>query len=87
MDKSKILMYIIEIFLIISNICFVLFTETFSKIIVAIILLIIMLISNKFIKSHKTKGRYNKKLTRLMLGIAVIYLASIYVIRNLYWIL
>lgn len=87
MDKSKMLMYVIEIFLIISNLCFVLFTETFSKIIVAIILLIIMVISNKFIKSYKQKGRYNKKLTKLMLGIAIIYLSAIYVLRNLYWIL
>jgi len=78
--KDKIILYIIESFLIIFSLCFVFFSEKFTKIIMAVILLIFMIISNKFIKSYKSKGRYNKKLTNLMLMIAIVYLASIYVL-------
>lgn len=79
--KSDIkLMYIIESFLIISCLCFVFFTEIFTKTIMSIILLIFMLIINKYVKSYKVKGKYNKKITKLMFMIAIIYLTAIYVI-------
>ena len=80
MKLDRIIMYSIEISLIIFSLCFVLFTEIFTKNIMSIILLIFMIISNKFIKSYKSKGKYNKKITNLMLIIAIFYLLSIYVL-------
>lgn len=80
MKNDKKIMYIIEILLLISSLCFIIFTKIFSKIVIGVILLIFMLISNKFIKSNKTKGRYNRKLTVLMTIIAIVYLAAIYVL-------
>lgn len=80
MKKDRIIMYSIEISLIIFSLCFVLFTEIFTKNIMSIILLIFMVISNKFIKSYKSKGKYNKKITKLMLIIAIFYLLAIYVL-------
>lgn len=80
MSRDKIIVYIIEVLLIIFSLCAVLFTETITKLIIAIVLLVFMFISNKFIKSYKAKGKYNKKLTSLMTSIAIIYIISIYVL-------
>lgn len=80
MNKDKIMLYTIEIILIIFSLCCVVFTEKISKITMSIVLLILMLICNKLIKSYKAKGKYNKKLTILMISIAAIYISSIYVL-------
>lgn len=80
MKSNKTLMYTIEILLLIASICFVVFTEFFTKIAIAIVLFFFVIISNRFIKSHKSKGRYERSLTKLMIGIAITYLAAIYVL-------
>ena len=46
----------------------------------SIILLSIMIFSNKFIKSDKSKGRYDKRITKLMLFVAVFYITATYVL-------
>ena len=80
MKFDKIIMYGIEILLVISSICFLFFTEIINKIIMSVILLIFMVISNKFIKSDKSKGRYDRRITKLMLFVAIFYLSSTYVL-------
>lgn len=80
MKTDKIIMYGIEIILIISSICFMLFVEEINKITMAVILLIIMVISQKFIKSDKAKGKYDRRITKLMIFIALFYLSAIYVL-------
>ena len=80
MKTDKTIMYGIEILLIISSLCFVFFTEILTKTIMSVILLIFMVISNKFIKSDKSKGRYDRRVTKLMLFVAVFYLSATYVL-------
>lgn len=74
------MMYFIEILLIIFGICFIIFTELFNKILISIILIFFMIITNKLIKSDKSKGRYDKRITNLMLFIAIFYTIAIYVL-------
>lgn len=80
MKNDRKIMYIIESFLIISSFCFVFFTEIFTKTVMSIVLLILMVVTNKFVKSYKIKARYNKKITKLMVMIAIVYLSAIYVL-------
>lgn len=80
MKSENIRLYAIEILLIISCICFLFFSEIFTKLIIAIILMSFMIISNILIKSDKAKGKYNRKITKLMIFIAIVYIAAIYVL-------
>jgi hypothetical protein len=78
--SDKTIMYIIESLLLIASICFVVFTDFFTKTAIAIVLFFFMIISNRYIISFKAKGRYERSLTKVMIGIAVAYLAAIYVL-------
>ena len=80
MKSEKIRLYAIEMLLIISCICFLIFSEIFTKLVIATVLSVFMIVSNVLIKSDKLKGKYNRKITKLMILIAIIYLASIYVL-------
>lgn len=80
MSKDKIVLYVIESFLIISCLCFVFFSNIFTKTIIAIILVIFMIITNRLVKSNKSKARYNKKLTIIMMIIAIFYIIALYVL-------
>ena len=77
MKSEKIRLYAIEMLLIISCICFLIFSEIFTKLVIATVLSVFMIVSNVLIKSDKLKGKYNRKITKLMILIAIIYLASI----------
>ena len=80
MKIDKLVLYIIEILLLISVLCFAFFTEVFTKWIMAIVLLLFMVISEKLVKSFKLKGRYDKKVTSLMIIIGLVYLSFIYIL-------
>ena len=80
MKSDKTIMYIIEFLLLIASLCFVIFTDFFTKTVIAIVLFFFMIISNRYIISFKAKGRYERSLTKVMIGIAVAYLAAIYVL-------
>ena len=80
MKRDNLIMYIIEISLVIFLLCCILFSETFTKTIIAIILLVFMILSNKFVKSDKIKGKYNKKLTKTMGIIGLVYIVMIYIL-------
>lgn len=73
-------MYLIEIVLILILLSCIVFPEIFTRTIIAILLLIFMIICNKFIKSYKSKGKYNRKVTSLMTIIGITYIALIYVL-------
>ena len=80
MKSDKIIMYIIEISLIIFLFCCISFQQIFTKMIIAIVLLVFMIISEKLIKSYKSKGKYNKKVTGLMVIIGIVYISMIYML-------
>lgn len=80
MKRDKLILYIIEISLIISSLCFIFFIEVFTKAIMSIILLLFVIITNKLVKTYKTKGKYNRKLTKLMIIIGIVYIAGLYVL-------
>lgn len=79
MKIDNLIMYIVEICLIVFLLCCIFYTEIFSKTIIAIILLFLMIISNILIKSYKSKGKYNKKITGIMTIIGIIYISYIYI--------
>ena len=78
--KDKIIMIIIESLLFVASICFLIFTDIFSKMNISIVLFVFMIITSKFIKSFKAKGRYERSVTKVMFWIAVAYLSAIYVL-------
>ena len=80
MKSDKIIMYIIEISLIIFLLCCIFFQQIFTKIVIAIVLLVFMIISEKLVKSYKSKGKYNKKVTGLMVVIGIVYISMIYIL-------
>lgn len=80
MKRDNLIMYMIEISLMIFLLCCVFFIEIFTKKIIAIVLLIFMIITNRLIKSHKSKEKYNKKVTSLMVIIGITYIALIYIL-------
>ena len=80
MKRDNFIMYIIEISLLIFLLCCISFPKTFTKMIIAIVLLVFMIISSKLIKSYKSKSKYNKKVTSLMIIIGLVYLVMIYIL-------
>lgn len=80
MKIDNLIMYIIEICLIVFLLCCIFYTEIFNKTIIAIILFIFMIISNILIKSYKSKGKYNKRITILMTIIGITYISFIYIV-------
>ena len=71
-------MYILEIALMSFLLGCIFYAEKFTKIIIAIVLFVFMIISQKSIKTYKSKSRYNKKVTFLMITIGIVYLLMIY---------
>lgn len=80
MKSNKIILNIIEIALMLFLLCFIIFPQVFTKTIIAAILLVFMVITNKTIISYKDKGKYNRKITNLMIAIGIIYLILIYIL-------
>ena len=80
MKRDNLTMYIIAGSLMIFLLCCIFLTEIFTKTIIAIVLVIFMIISNRLIKSYKSKGKYNKKITSLMTIIGITYIATIYIL-------
>lgn len=80
MKSDKLILYIIESALIIFLLCSIIFNQVLTKTIMAIILLFFMLISMRFIKSYKVRGRYNKKITSTMIIIGIVYISALYVL-------
>ena len=80
MKNDKKILNIIESALMLFLLCFIIFPQVFTKTIIAIILLVFMVITNKTIISYKDKGKYNKKITNLMIAIGIIYLILIYIL-------
>ena len=80
MKSDKLILYIIEVTLIIFLLCFIFVSKIFTKIIMAVVLLVFMIIGEKFIKSDKSKGKYNKKVTIAMTIIGIVYIVMIYML-------
>ena len=80
MKSDKLRLYIIEIALTISLLCFVFISIIFTKTIMSVILLVFMIITEKLIKSDKIKERYNRKVTNTMVIVGLVYLAMIYLL-------
>ena len=78
--KDKIIIFLIESLMLAACICFLIFTDIFSKMNIAIVMFAFMIITTKLVKSFKAKGRYERSLTKVMFWIAVAYLAAIYVL-------
>ena len=80
MKSDELIMYILEISLIIFLLCCIIFSGIFTRTVIAIILLVYMIINRALVKSYKARGKYNKKLTVVMMIIAGVYLATIYIL-------
>ena len=80
MKSDKLRLYIIEVALTISLLCFVFISKIFTKTIMSVILLVFMIISEKLMKSDKIKERYNRKVTNTMVIVGLVYLAIIYLL-------
>ena len=79
MKNNKLMLNLIEISLILFLLFCIFFSQVFTRTIIAVVLLVFMVISLKYIKSYKESGKYNKRLTLLMSIIGIIYLALIYI--------
>ena len=80
MKRDNLIMYVIEISLVIFLLCCIFFTKVLTGTVIAIVLLVFMIISNKLVKSDKLKGKYNKKITSVMIIIGLVYIALLYVL-------
>ena len=80
MKSDELIMYILEISLIIFLLCCIIFSGIFTRTVIAIILLVYMITNRALVKSYKARGKYNKKLTVVMMIIAGVYLATIYIL-------
>jgi len=78
--KSNKILNIIEIALTAFLLCFIIFSNVFNTTAIAIVLLVFMVITNKLIKSYKQGGKYNRKITPLMIAIGIIYIVFLYII-------
>lgn len=80
MTSDRLRMYIIEVLLLIFSLCCIIFSGIFTKTVIAVVLFLFMIISNILIKSCRLKGKYNRKITPLMIIIGLVYIAFIYVL-------
>lgn len=80
MNNSKSIIYIIEIALMILLLLSIIFNNIFTKVTIAIVLLVFMVISKKTIKSGKLDSINNKQITMVMTSIVGIYMILIYII-------
>lgn len=80
MKSDKLILYIVEVALMIFLLCFIFISKIFTKTIMAVVLLVFMIISERLIKSDKLKERYNRKLTSTMAIVGIVYLAMVYVL-------
>lgn len=78
MKSEKIRLYVIEITLVIFFLLAMIFNETITRTVLAIILLVFMVITVKLIKSEKMNLTSNKQIAFLFGGMGIIYVAIIY---------
>ena len=80
MNSEKIRLYLIELALVIFLLLAMIFSDIFTRQIIAIVLLVFMAISIKFIKNDKLEPINKKQIIILLTSIAVIYVALIYIL-------
>ena len=78
MKSEKIRLYVIEITLVIFFLLAMIFNETITRTVLAIILLVFMAITVKLVKSGKMNLANNKQIAFLFGGMGIIYVAIIY---------
>ena len=80
MNSEKIRLYLIELALVIFLLLAMVFSNIFTRQVIAIVLLVFMAISIKFIKNDKLEPINKKQIIILLTSIAVIYVALIYIL-------
>ena len=80
MKKENLRIYVIEIVLLIFLICAMIFSETISRQILAIVLLLFMTISIFVLKTDKRTLTNNRQVILLLSGIGILYVAIVYII-------
>ena len=78
MKSEKIRLYVIEITLVIFFLLAMIFNETITRTVLAIILLVFMAITVKLVKSEKMNLTSNRQIAFLFGGMGIIYVAIIY---------
>lgn len=78
MKEDKLKIYIIEFALTMFFLLAIIFTNLFTKMLMAIILLVFMILSTKLIKSDKRPDIETKKITLFMLAFGILYLSLLY---------
>ena len=80
MNSEKIRLYLIELALVIFLLLAMVFSNIFTRQVIAIVLLVFMAICIKFIKNDKLEPINKKQIIILLTSIAVIYVALIYIL-------
>lgn len=78
MKSEKLRLYIIQIAVIIFFLLAIIFPAVITKRIVAVVLLVFMVISIRFIKSGKLELTNNQQITAFFVGMGIIYVAILY---------
>ena len=80
MKNEKVRLYTIEFTLIIFLLLAMIFNDTITRQVTAVVLLVSMIISVKLIKTDKTKLTNNRQIIILLSAVRILYLATIYIL-------
>ena len=80
MKNEKVRLYTIEFMLIIFLLLAMIFNDTITRQVTAVVLLVSMIISVKLIKTDKTKLTNNRQIIILLSAFGILYLATIYIL-------
>ena len=80
MKNEKVRLYTIEFTLIIFLLLAMIFNDTITRQVTAVVLLVSMIISGKLIKTDKTKLTNNRQIIILLSAFGILYLATIYIL-------
>ena len=80
MKNEKVRLYTIEFMLIIFLLLAMIFNDTITRQVTAVVLLVFMIISVKLIKTDKTKLTNNRQIIILLSAFGILYLATIYIL-------
>ena len=80
MKNEKVRLYTIEFTLIIFLLLAMIFNDTITRQVTAVVLLVSMIISVKLIKTDKTKLTNNRQIIILLSAFGILYLATIYIL-------